>query len=142
MGHGRIEERKLEVISTAHCRIKWPGLMQVGRITRQRTIKSTGKTSIESTCFITSLPESSTTPEHLLELNRNHWGIENKLHWVKDNVFLEDRSTIRTKDAPHIAAILRNLALHLIKKAGYNPTIGREIFQQNISHAINTVSCK
>ncbi|MCB0833570.1 MAG: transposase [Bacteroidetes bacterium] len=88
MGHGRIEERKLEVISTAHCRIKWPGLMQVGRITRQRTIKSTGKTSIESTCFITSLPESSTTPEHLLELNRNHWGIENKLHWVKDNVFL------------------------------------------------------
>ena len=140
LNRGRIEQRKLEVISATHCGIKWPGLMQAGRITRTRIIKNTGKTTTETVHFITSLPESHTTPKQLLTLNRNHWRIENSLHWVKDNLFAEDRSTIRTKTAPQAAAALRNLAPHLIKKAGLTPTIARENFALNIANAIETVA--
>lgn len=139
LNRGRVEQRKIEVINASYCGFKWPGLMQAGRITRTRTIKNTGKTTTEIVHFITSLPESSTTPKQLLSLNRNHWRIENSLHWVKDNIFAEDRSTIRTKTAPQAASALRNLALHLIKKAGETPTIGRENFALNISNAIKTV---
>lgn len=110
--------RKLEVVNASECGVKWPGLMQVGIITRMRTIKSTGNTSTESTCFITSLPESSTTPEQLLALNRDHWAIENQLHWTKDVIMREDRATNRTGSSPHALAELRNFVLALIKKDG------------------------
>ena len=119
--------------------IRWPGLRQIGRITRERVMKNTGKTSVEAVYLLTSLPESQTNPEQLLSENRGHWHIENRLHWVKDNVFAEDRSTIRTKTAPQAASALRNLALHLLRKAGHTPTLGREFFSQNISEAIKLV---
>lgn len=140
LNRGRIETRELVVMSAPAGSIRWPGLMQIGKITRTRTVKNTGKTSVETVYFITSLPESQTSAEQLLGLLRRHWHIENSLHWVKDNIFAEDRSTIRTEDAPKVASALRNLALYLLKKAGYTPTIGREFFSQNISEAIKLVT--
>ena len=47
----------------------------------------------------------------MLELNRGHWGIENRLHWVRDETFGEDRSRIRTNHGPQQLAIARNAAI-------------------------------
>ncbi len=62
-------------------------------------------------------PEKA-SPERLLELNRMHWGIENRLHWVRDETFGEDRSQIRTGNAPRVMATLRNLAITILRKSG------------------------
>lgn len=134
-GHGRIEERSIEALNACHAGISWPGLMQFGRITRIRTIKKSGRSTTEVAYFITSLPESSTTAAELLALNRGHWSIENKLFWVKDNVFMEDRSTVRRKNAPEVLVALRNAALLLLKTINNSPTIAREIcsMQPNIA---------
>lgn len=64
---------------------------------------------------VTSLPADEATPEQLLELNRGHWGIENKVHWVRDVTFDEDRSQVRTNRGPRVMASLRNIAISLIR---------------------------
>lgn len=54
----------------------------------------------------------------LLDLLRGHWSIENRLHWVRDVVFDEDRSQVRTGSGPRVMATLRNLAISLLRLAG------------------------
>jgi hypothetical protein len=53
-------------------------------------------------------------------LNRNHWGIENRLHYVRDVTFEEDSSRIRTGNAPRVMASLRNLVISILRLAGIN----------------------
>jgi predicted transposase YbfD/YdcC len=125
IGHGRIETRRIEVAPVGH--VQWPGLRQWGRITRIRTYKRTGKTTTEQVCFIASLGESQATPAQLLAYNRNHWGIESKLFWVKDAVLRENASPIRKGAAPQALAALRNLTLRLLRELHPSPTIAREI---------------
>jgi len=67
---------------------------------------------------ITSLPPAQADPARLLALNRAHWTIENKLHWVRDVTFDEDRCRIRTGAGAHAMASLRNLAISLLRLAG------------------------
>lgn len=66
---------------------------------------------------ITSLTKKKAHRRRLLELNRGHWSIENKVHWVRDVTFDEDRSRVRTGKAPQVMAALRNLALNLFRAA-------------------------
>ena len=68
---------------------------------------------------VTSLNSERGTPERLLELVRGHWQIENKLHWVRDVTFDEDRSQVRCGNIPHVMAALRNTAIGLLRWAGY-----------------------
>jgi hypothetical protein len=56
--------------------------------------------------------------ERLLGLVRGHWTIENRLHWVRDVVFDEDRSQIRKGNGPRVMATLRNLAISVLRLAG------------------------
>lgn len=65
--------------------------------------------------LITSLSPQKASPQRLLALNRGHWEIENRLHWVRDVVFGEDLSQIRTGAGPRVMATLRNLAISLIR---------------------------
>jgi hypothetical protein len=58
-------------------------------------------------------------PEQLLAYVRGHWGIENKVHWVRDVTFREDASQVRTGNRPRIMATLRNLAIGLIRQSGH-----------------------
>jgi hypothetical protein len=67
---------------------------------------------------ITSLSPQQASPARLLALNRGHWAIENKLHWVRDVTFDEDRSQVRTGATAHAMATLRNLAITLLRLAG------------------------
>ncbi len=67
---------------------------------------------------VTSLAAQRADPATLLRLNRGHWGIENRLHWVRDVTFDEDRCRARKGAAAQILASLRNLVISLLRLAG------------------------
>lgn len=118
-GHGRIERRTLTSTTVLNGYLDWPGVQQVCRIERERRIGA--KRELETTCYITSLPRTTAGPEDLLTLARDHWGaIENGLHWVRDEVLGEDRSTIFRGHAPQNLAALRNAALNWQRAGGIN----------------------
>jgi predicted transposase YbfD/YdcC len=137
--HGRIETRRIELGAMGH--VQWPGLKQWGRITRTRVNRRTGKITTQQICFITSLGSSQASPEELLAYNRNHWAIENRLHWVKDTLLREDVSTIRTGAAPQTAAALRNAALRALRGLHASPTQAREIAADDKNSALQLLGC-
>jgi len=67
---------------------------------------------------VTSIPPERAQPDRILALNRNHWSIENRLHWVRDVTFDEDRCRIRRGAGAQTMASLRNLAISLLRMAG------------------------
>jgi predicted transposase YbfD/YdcC len=97
----------------------WPGLRQVLRIERTITNKRSGRTTTEIAYAITSLSPQRATPTQLLRAWREHWHIENKLHWVRDVTFDEDRSTVRAGSIPQVMAALRNVAISLLRLLGH-----------------------
>jgi predicted transposase YbfD/YdcC len=116
-GHGRIERRTLTSTTVLNSYLDWPGVEQVCRIERER--RTGAKVERETVLYITSLPRTLAGPDDLLTLAREHWGaIENGLHWVRDEVLGEDRSTIRTGHAPQNLAALRNAALNWLRAGG------------------------
>src|SRR2546421_13111646 len=100
----------------AYLALSWPFVAQVAQLTR--TVTKAGKTTTEVVYLITTLSPSKASPERLLDLNRGHWSIENRSHYVRDVTFGEDRSRLRTGNAPQILAALRNLTITLIHRSG------------------------
>lgn len=141
-GHGRIETRRLEVTATLaeHLAPSWPGLAQVCRLTRARVVR--GKTSHETVYAITSLAAETAGAARLLELSREHWGIENKLHDVRDVTCREDQARTNAGHAPQVLAALRNATLTLLRRLGFKPVEGFEHFAEHRQAAIDTVSGK
>ena len=72
----------------------------------------------EVVCGITSRPAEKASPAHLLAAARGHWALENRLHWVRDVTFDEDRCRVRTGNGAQLLACLRNLAISLLRLAG------------------------
>ena len=91
---------------------KWAGLAQGFQLTRKRTIK--GVTTEEVVHGITSLTPEEADAKRLLGLTRGHWGIENKLHYVRDVTLGEDGSRVRKGSAPQVLAAVRNTVIHLL----------------------------
>jgi len=115
--HGdRQEVRELAVSADLNHWAQWPHLAQVGRLVSRRTQR--GKTTQERHYLITSLPATEAQPPRLLHLARGHWGIENRLHWVRDVTFDEDRCPIRSGAAPQVMAALRHTVIGLLRCAG------------------------
>ena len=115
--HGdRQEVRELALSADLNDWADWPGLQQVGRLRCLR--RRRGETTMETSYLITSLSPEQATPAQLLGLARGHWSIENKLHWVRDVTFDEDRCQIRTGAAPQVMAALRNLVIGLLRLSG------------------------
>jgi predicted transposase YbfD/YdcC len=98
--------------------VDFPHVGQVFTIRREVTHMKMNKETCEIAYGITSLTPQEASPQRLLELNRMHWGIENGLHWVRDETFREDRSQIRTGNAPRVMATLRNLAITILRRCG------------------------
>ena len=115
-GHGRIEHRRLSSTTELNDYLDWPGVRQVFMLHRRRTVQ--GKISVEEVYGITSLSRQQADAKDLLALARNHWGIENSLHWVRDVTFGEDACRVRTGQAPRFLAACRNLAIGLLNRAG------------------------
>lgn len=87
-------------------------------IQRDVTEIVTGKFRSETVYGLTSLTPPKASPARLLTLNRNHWSIENRFHWIRDVTFDEDRCQIRKGAGGQVMAGLRNLAISLLRMAG------------------------
>lgn len=115
-GHGRTEIRRYQVLNNLQDlvdpAVEWKHLNSVVRVQYCRTLKN-GKTKLETRYFITSLSHKA---QQLSQSIRGHWSIENQLHWVLDVEFNEDNSRIRKDNAPENLAIIRHIALNLLKQ--------------------------
>jgi DDE family transposase len=126
--HGRRETRMLWALTDPALNARageagthqapWPHLAQVCRLRRRRVDVRTGEIDDEISYAITSVPPDHADARRLATLLRDHWGIENKLHHVRDVTFDEDRSAIRTKAAPQVVVACRNLVIALLRRAG------------------------
>jgi hypothetical protein len=99
----------------------WPHLRQIGAIERHRLQVRRGQiiaTEAEVRYYVTSLAPERADARALLALARGHWGIENRLHHVRDVTFDEDRSQMRSGAVPQTLAACRNLAIGLLRSAG------------------------
>ena len=115
--HGdRYEVRLLQASDALADYLAWPGAQVVARL--QRNVTRRGASTTETRQFITSLPPT-TAPQRLLELTRSHWGIENRLHYVRDVTFGEDACRVRSGVAPQVLAALRNTVIALLRAAGH-----------------------
>jgi predicted transposase YbfD/YdcC len=114
-GHGRRAHRAIKVLA-APAWITFAGAAQVAQI--RRTTTRAGKKTVEVVYVITSADHIAAPPAVLAAWVQNHWHIENRAHWVRDVTFDEDRSQIRTGNAPHVMATLRNTAISLLRLAG------------------------
>ena len=108
----------------------------MARIERTRQIGD--KRSVEVAYLVTSLPATEAGPERLLQLSRGHWGIENKLHWVRDVSMNEDRCRVRA--GARARAALRNLVLGLIRSRGLSVPQARENFREDRAEALAVVT--
>lgn len=111
-GHGRVERRTLQTTRILTLGQKWKGLRQGFQITRERTVK--GKTTVEVVYGITSLAPDRADAAALLVYLRDHWHIENCLHYVRDVTLGEDACRVRSQNAPQVLAALRNAVIHLL----------------------------
>jgi len=136
---GRIEKRELQVMDVPEHLKEWPGVQQILKLTRTRTTIKSGKTTEEVVYGITSLSKDDAPPDRIAALCRNHWGIENKLHWVRDTVFDEDRCTIRTGNAPQAMTALRNTVIALAHMLNMSVTDMRHEFARFYKRAIKVI---
>jgi predicted transposase YbfD/YdcC len=96
----------------------WPGLKQVLKLERSVINKGSREVRRETAYAITSLDRERGRAEQLIKLWREHWHIENRLHWVRDVTFDEDRSQVRTGHIPQVMAAFRNSAISLMRVLG------------------------
>jgi predicted transposase YbfD/YdcC len=123
--HGRRARRTIKVV-LAPAWIGFDGAAQVAQL--RRTVTKQGKKTVEVVYLVTSDPDAS--PETLAAWVRSHWHIENKLHWVRDVTYQEDKSLVRTGNAPRVMATLRSLAISLLRLDGH-----KNIARANRHHA-------
>ncbi len=118
--HGRLEHRHLTSSPDLNDWFgkQWEGIEQVFRIERTTQILSTGKVRHEVVYGLSSLSMQQAPPQRLLRLNRNHWGIENRLHWRRDVTLGEDRCQTRTGAVPSLLAQVNSTVLSLMDRAG------------------------
>ena len=115
--HGRIEIRQCwaisdpEYLATIRNRERWHGLKSLAMIISERRIGE--ESEVQTSYFITSLENNA---GKILNARRSHWGVENCLHWVLDIAFNEDHSRVRKDNAPQNFAVLRHMALNLLKQ--------------------------
>lgn len=117
-GHGRDETRTVKILSVGGAvRIDFPGAVQVARVRWWHRSRTSGKPSYETVYYLTSRDARALRPAEFAAAVRNHWGIE-AWHWVRDMVFGEDASQLRSGFAPQNLASLRNLTIAVLKAVG------------------------
>ena len=117
-GHGRLEIRELVATTELNEFLggQWTGVAQVFRLTR--TVTEDGQTRTEIVYGISSLSPKQASAARLLELVRDHWAIENRLHWRRDVTLREDYCQVRKGEAPRVLAVLNSFLLALLDFTG------------------------
>ena len=116
--HGRIESRScrvlgLDLVSPDY--VSMPHRRQAFRIVRERHVVRSGRTTAETVYGVTSLGPERAQASEILSLNRGHWEIENRLHYVRDFTYDEDRNRVRAKRLRRNLACLANAAISIIR---------------------------
>jgi predicted transposase YbfD/YdcC len=115
-GHGRVEKRECDVVDRLTFlddRSCWPGLQSIVRIKPERAEKKTGKISREARYYISSLKEGA---DRFNAKVRQHWAIENNLHWSLDVIFNEDALLMKSGNSAVNFSIVNKMALALLDK--------------------------
>ena len=129
-GHGRIERRRCwalgdpEYLAYLDPAGAWPGLRSVALIESERRIGDL--VSREDRYYLSSLPPDAAV---LGQAIREHWGVENRLHWVLDIAFREDDSRVRSGHAPETFGIVRHIALNLLRRDPARASIAKKRFR-------------
>lgn len=116
-GHGRIEKRSIELcrdLDWMMTRDRWPSLACIVKVTRERTVVTTNKTSRETAYYIGS--DAKLDAASAAQRIRRHWSVENELHWVQDMAFREDEARHRARHLAENLTTLRHFALNLLKR--------------------------
>ena len=124
--HDRTEVRSATVIrntslAEAH---RFPGIAAIGRITTRRRVRGQHADAPLVRYYVLS---EYVPPKRLLQVTRSHWGIENRLHWILDVHFSEDRNRARKDNAPENLALVRKLALNILQAIPHQASIRRKI---------------
>jgi predicted transposase YbfD/YdcC len=117
-GHGRIETRTLQVLP-APPDVPFPHVAQVCLVEREVTDTRGTPLSNVAIFAVTSMSAPRGTPDVIAEAVRGQWKIE-ALHWIRDTIYREDDSRVRTKSGPRVMAALRNLAIGALRLHGRN----------------------
>ncbi|SMD26889.1 ISAs1 family transposase [Kibdelosporangium aridum] len=122
--HGRTERRIVQLAPLGdylgYPAIDFPHATHAFLIERYTTQHTSGKHSAYAALGLTSLPSQHAHPAQVADYVRNHWHIENRLHWVRDVTYTEDHSRVRTGNAPRVMASLRNLAISALRHHGWD----------------------
>lgn len=118
-GHGRIEYRYLSATAQLNDYLDWPHVGQVFRIQRVVQNGKTHRLTYEVVFGVTSLTPDQVSPRRLMQIVREHWHIENRLHYVRDVTFHEDACVIRHPKRQRFLASLNNLVIGLIRQADF-----------------------
>ncbi len=123
-GHGRIEHRYYSVVTISEElreELGFPYAASFVRVYRERcNLADVPIGKPETSYYVSDLQGELASPEAFAFYIRGHWGIENSSHHVRDMAFDEDRCTVRTGAAPQVLATLRNLAISLLRLAGFD----------------------
>jgi predicted transposase YbfD/YdcC len=124
VGHGRIEVRRASVLSAAQVKrtFDFPDLVAVGRIEAERFTDERDSSSVRYVMLSRPL-----SPRKVIEVVRDHWAIENRLHWPLDVVFDEDDARSRKDHAPENLAVIRRIAVNMLTAHPAPGTIGRKM---------------
>jgi predicted transposase YbfD/YdcC len=120
-GHGRLTRRRVfvhPVPPELNALAEWPGIRSILAVESIRMIKPSGRVTAEKRYFLSSVPVED---ERQIAAIRQHWSIEDRLHWVLDVTFQEDTSRVREHQARRNLALLRKIALNLLH---HSPTTG------------------
>ena len=144
-GHGRIEHRRCAVVDLSGAErdgyANLYGRRQALRIDREREIIKTGERSVEVTYCLTSLGAERAGPKELLTMVRRHWHIENRLHYVRDFTYDEDRCRAYVRHMPRNLACLSNAAIAIVRCNGrfrYLPQANRH-YAARAQEALDTI---
>ena len=137
---GRITTRTLTASALLTEHTDWPGLQQVYQYTTHQKCKKTAQVKCHVQYGITSLTPERASAADLLKLRREHSTIENKLHWIRDTVFQEDASNVRTGVMPQVMAALRNTAISVLRCTGHTKiTDALQYFAAKPKLAVNLI---
>jgi predicted transposase YbfD/YdcC len=141
-GHGRVEKRTILVSSELNEYLDWPGIGQVFRLEREVWHAYYQGRTRQVTYGMTSLSASRASPQKLLRLTRQYWGIESGLHYRRDVTLQEDRTRLQVGHAGQNMAILNNLVVGLCLKQGWtNLARARRLFCAHPNRALDLLTC-
>jgi len=135
--HGRLEVRTLTAVTDETGFLDWPGVRQVFRLVRQATCLMTGTVTVDEVYGVTSLPPERAAAGQLPHFIRQHWQIENGLHYRRDVTLQEDGTKMANGKQAQPMAALNNFIIGLLAKLGFiNLAYAQRLFDARITLAL------